>query len=518
VTAASKTLAKAQETAAARGLRVAAPLFVEAADELGRDQQYGAAVQTLLDVLNVREKKRGLFGTKEINPLGPDRNAIGKHFAKWTHRAPVNDSILELLGALSAEFPDDAGIRFANAEALYRAAYVADAIDEYRYCERMRPDDGALVARLGELYALMSRNDEAEQNLRRGIGMLRQANQHDLLVPFMLKLLEVKPQAAAEAIGWLEAVPQASFSEQRDAIVRICEAASQSEPQPAGLAAVRQRLASLPPRAVIAPISKTPSVWEDSSGMAPASEDEMRMLLGPERAPADASPGPNRSAQPADAAQSKAEESKTRAQAEQTSTAEQQAALQRVSAAKPQVAPKKPMPGKSDLPIMQGRRTSTAVPAVPPVKNVAVVVTSASPQPAGATAPESPSSPPPAGAPVPQTPEVERAPALPPGLAAYTRRKAAGMFSAGDIEGAKTCYERLLTGAFDSNDAAALLRCYLKLERYPDASKLGLELSSELANAGDLEAAVRTLTDVLERAPDAALLQRRAELQAASVV
>jgi len=518
VTAASKALAKAQETAAARGLRVAAPLFVEAAEALARDQQYGAAVQTLVDVLNVREKKRGLFGTKEVNPLGPDRNAVGKHFAKWTHQAPVNDSILELLGALSSEFPDDAGIRFANAEALYRAAYVADAIDEYRYCERLRPGDGGLVARLGELYALMSRNDEAEQNLRRGLGMLRQANQHDLVAPFILKLVEVKPQAAAEAIGWLEAVPQASFSEQRDAIVRICEAASQSEPQPAGLAAVRQRLASLPPRALSAPISKTPSVWEDSSGMAPASEDEMRMMLGPDLAPADASAAPNRSAQPAAAAQLKSEESKARAQAEQTSTPEQQAAPQRVLAAKPQIPPKKAMPGKSDLPIMQGRRTSTVVPHVASVKNVAVVATPASPQPGSTAAPESSASAPAANAPVLKAPEVESAPALPPGLAAYTRRKAAGMFSAGDIEGARTCYERLLRGAFDSGDAAALLRCYLKLELFPDASKLGLELSSELANAGDLEAAVRTLTDVLERAPDAALLQRRAELQAASVV
>lgn len=516
MTAASNTLAKAQETAAAKGLRAAAPLFVEAADALARDQQYAAAVQTLADVLNVREKKRGLFGTKEINPLGPDRGAIGKHFAKWTHRAPVNDSILELLGALSSEFPDDAGIRFANAEALYRASYVADAIDEYRYCERMRPGDGTLVARLGELYALMSRSDEAEQNLRRGIGMLQQANQHDLLAPFILKLVEVKPQAAAEVVSWLKAIPQASFSEQRDIIARICEAASQAEPQPAGLAAVQQRLASLPQRAVSAPVSKTPSVWEDSSGMAPASEDEMRMLLGPAPGPAEASTAANGPAQSA-AAQRKNEEVKARALLEQTATAAQQAALQRAVAGKPQSAPKKTAPAKSDLPIMQGRRTSTVVPQVTSVKNVAVVVSAAPPQEAVAAAPERSSNAPVAGPPALENPPVENAPALPAGLAAYTRRKAATMFNAGDVEGASVCYERLLKGAFDSADAAALLRCYLKLQRYPDAAKLGLELSGELANAGDLEAAVQTLSDVLEHAPDAGLQKRRAELQAASV-
>jgi hypothetical protein len=155
VTTASNKLAKAQELAALKGLRAAVPLYIEATDALASEKRYDSAVGVLTEVLNAREKKRSLFGSKQVNPLGPDRAIIAKQFAKMTRGGQVNDKLLELLSLVAVENPDDPDIRLANAEGLYRSGYMADAIDEYRYCEKLMPDDGALVARLGELYAIM---------------------------------------------------------------------------------------------------------------------------------------------------------------------------------------------------------------------------------------------------------------------------------------------------------------------------------------------------------------------------
>ena len=170
VTTASSKLTKAQEIAALKGLRAAIPFYVEATNALAEERRHDAAVGVLAEVLNAREKKRSLFGSKEVNPLGPDRSIVAKQFARMTRGGQINDSLLELLSQLALENPDDPEIRLANAEGLYRAGYMADAIDEYRYCQKLIADDGTLVARLGELYGVMNRNAEAVDNLRQGIG------------------------------------------------------------------------------------------------------------------------------------------------------------------------------------------------------------------------------------------------------------------------------------------------------------------------------------------------------------
>jgi tetratricopeptide (TPR) repeat protein len=486
VTIASSKLAKAQEVAALKGLRAAIPFYVEATDALANEKRYDAAVGVLAEVLNARKKKRSLFGSKQVNPLGPDRSIIAKQFAKMTRGGQVNDTLLELLSSIAVENPDDPDIRLANAEGLYRAGYMADAIDEYRYCEKLMPDDGALVARLGELYAIMSRNTEAENHLRRGIGELMQSHHFDEVPFFSLKLLEIEPQAAVDAQRWLESLPDATWSSERAEIERLLNAIRDKGLEDGRLASLEERLATLPPleesaaldsrsdaakdvAADFSSIARTShaqateldtsdeeptaepepvwgakagnvtigrTAWDDVSNVEPASEDEMRMLLGP---------------------------------SESTETQEEAAAA---PAAK------------------------TPAPAATSANNGTV---KSAPAPSAA-------------------PKLAAAPAgggLPPGLAAFTRRKADAAFTAGDFAGAAQSYERLLKGGFDAEVATPLLECYLGTERFSEAAQLGLQLADHQAEAGDLDKAVETLALVLEHTSDPDVEQRHAELLAA---
>ncbi len=478
MTVASNKLAKAQEVAALKGLRAAVPFYVEATNALADEKRFDAAVGVLAEVLNAREKKRSLFGSKEINPLGPDRAIVARQFAKLTRGGQINDSLLELLSAIAVENPDDPQIRLANAEGLYRAGYMADAIDEYRYCEKLLPDDGALVARLGELYAIMSRNAEAVDNLRRGIGELMQAHHFDDVAFFSNKLIEVSPQAVSEVQRWLNSLPDDALQAQRDEVEQLLGAVRDKGLDDGRWASLEQRMSALPPLAdepeaaeasdqgaVAAshaqadereyadepaqeepePVwgSKTGNVaigrtaWDDVANVEPASEDEMRMLLGP------------------------------------------------------------------------------AMSAAPEVEE--------EPQPPAATAPE-PVAPKPAAAtsngttsrsPLIGSTQPTSAAGLPPGLAAFTRRKADTAFNSGDFAGAAQSYERLLKSGFEPDVAAPLLECYLGTERFGDAATLGLQLADALADEGELDRALATLALVLEHTQDVDVQQRHAELLAA---
>jgi len=488
VTTASNKLAKAQEVAALKGLRAAVPFYIEATDALASEKRFDAAVGVLTEVLNAREKKRSLFGSKQVNPLGPDRAVIGKQFAKMTRGGQVNDTLLELLSAVAVENPDDPDIRLANAEGLYRSGYMADAIDEYRYCEKLMPDDGALVARLGELYAIMSRNTEAVDHLRRGIGELMQSHHFDRVPFFSGKLIEIEPQAAVDAQRWLESLPDKTWSSERAEIGHLLTAMRDKGLEDGRLAILEERLAALPPVTEDVAVDFTPTeredvavdfistahaarghapateasaeepaeepepvwgaragnvtigrtAWDDVSNVEPASEDEMRMLLGP---------------------------------SESAETKEQQAPAASVA--------KTPPPAATSA--NNGTTKSAPTPSAAPK--------AAAPSPAGS--------------------------GLPPGLAAFTRRKADAAFTAGDFAGASQSYERLLKGGFDAEVATPLLECYLGTERFNEAAQLSLQLADHQAEAGDLEKALETLGLVLEHTEDPEVERRHAELLAA---
>ncbi len=496
VTVASNKLAKAQEVAALKGLRAAIPFYVDATDALAQEERFDAAVGVLAEVLNARERKRSLFGSKEINPLGPDRIIVARQFAKLTRGAHINDDLLELLGALAVENPDDPEIRIANAEGLYRGGYMADAIDEYRYCEKLSPDDGVLVARLGELYGIMSRNVEAVEHLSRGIGEMMQSQRYQDVPFFAHKLIEVAPQSANDVQRWLESLPEETLRTKRDELVHLLDALREKGLDDGRWSSLEKRLDELPPvedrvdtsdtarrdalafaaePQLAAPVeeevadaqpahadideiepepepvwgSKTGNVaigrgWDDITSVEPASEDEMRMLLGP-------------------------------------SSASEKSGEREPARAPESTKPAAASSGRNGTPIAPVQLGRTTPASAPPTSGAAAA-----------------------------------APALPPGLAAFTRRKADAALNAGDFAGAAQSYERLLKSGFSEDVAASLLECYLGTERFSEAAALGLQLADHQADEGQLEKAIATLALVLEHTQDPDVERRHSELAAAN--
>ncbi len=474
MTAASNKLAKAQEVAAAKGLRAALPFYFEAADGLAAEGSFDAATGVLSDLLNQREKKRSLFGSKEINPLGPDRAQVAKRFAKATRGSTINDALLELLATLAAEYPDESQVRLANAEALYRAGYMADAIDEYRYCEQLKPDDGNLTARLGELYAIVSRNDEAKEYLRRGIARLREQKNFDGFTAFCLKLVEVDLDSAKDVHDWLHGLSDDVFAAQRADVTRVLDAVRERGADTGLWSDVEARLAELPEvtpptPAPAAAEQQSKSAWDDSSMFEPASEDEMRLLLGP-----------------------------TPASEEHASSSTNGVAHELEDSG----PTKNPTSHTHGLSVSTGRAQPTAEleePEKAAAKTPAASATTPVASPPSASEPSSNAAAPPAAP-------------LPPGLAAYTRRKGDTALAAGDYQSAAACYERLLKAGFEVNTAVPLLECYLQLNRDDEAATLGLQLADHQAESGEIDKAVETLSGILKHKPNAQIEQRRAEL------
>jgi tetratricopeptide (TPR) repeat protein len=477
VTGASNKLAKAQELAAAKGLRAAVPMYIDAANALAAEQRFDAAAGVLLDLLNLREKKRSLFGSKEVNPLGHERAFVAKQFAQATRTAAVNDTILELLATLAAEYPDEPQIRLANAEALYRAAYIADAIDEYRYCEQLQPQDGMLMARLGELYAMLSRNAEATDSLRRGLTRLQEQQKFDGFCGFCLKLIEVAPDSVNDVHVWLQGLGDDVLGAQRADATKLLDAVREFGSDDGRWADLENRLAALPEEVAapeIPPAEELPqgSAWEDSSMYEPASEDEMRMLLGPTPAAEETQASGN------NGIASETEESDypvrpaqpqgfhiNAGRAQATSAADDGEPQEREPSPRASARPSTPAPGSA----------ISAAPAAPAT-----------------------------------------AAALPPGLAAYTRRKGDGLLASGDYQAAAPCYERILKAGFEADVALPLLECYVKLARMDEATALGMQLADHQAAAGEIDKAVETLSKILEHTEDLQIEQRRSELLGAA--
>jgi tetratricopeptide (TPR) repeat protein len=477
VTGASNKLAKAQELAAAKGLRAAVPMYIEAANALAAEQRFDAAAGVLLDLLNLREKKRSLFGSKEVNPLGHERAFVAKQFAQATRTAEVNDTILELLATLAAEYPDEPQIRLANAEALYRAAYIADAIDEYRYCEQLQPQDGMLMARLGELYAMLSRNAEATDSLRRGLTRLQEQQKFDGFCGFCLKLIEVAPDSVNDVHVWLQGLGDDVLGAQRADATKLLDAVREFGSDDGRWADLENRLAALPEEVAapeIPPAEELPqgSAWEDSSMYEPASEDEMRMLLGPTPA------------------------------AEETQTSGNNGVASETEESDYPVRPAQPQ----GFHINAGRAqaTSAADDGEPQARE---------PSPRASARPSTPAP----GSAISAAPAAPAtAAALPPGLAAYTRRKGDGLLASGDYQAAAPCYERILKAGFEADVALPLLECYVKLARMDEATALGMQLADHQAAAGEIDKAVETLSKILEHTEDLQIEQRRSELLGAA--
>ncbi len=452
MTTASSKLAKAEEIAALRGLRAAVAHYVEATDALAAERRADAAVAILAEVLAAREKKRGLFGTKEVDPLGPDRAVIGRQFAKLTRLAQINDDLLEVLAQLATEQPDDPGIRLANAEGLYRGGYIADAIDEYRFCEKLIPDDPAIVARLGALYAEAGRGPEAEQYLQRGIGDLMQAQRFDEVPSFALTFLHVAPHAHQEVARWLESLPDESLAGQHEIVGQILDSVREMGLEDARWAGVHARSGALAGYVVQAGSADMPpqlSLEGDVvENVAPPSHEagayaaEGAVDIAEGAVPASgwgASEIPDTSA--SDLADTGAAWSEEAGSDQSLDLGEQPAS--------PEPEGELASPGDIVWEPAAANGSSSQTPPVSEGFTSRVSIGSTQPTSGGG---------------------------LPPGLAAFTRRKADAAFAAGDFAAAVVGYERLHRASFDPEVAARLAACYESLGRLEDAAALRSEI------------------------------------------
>lgn len=159
-------LASANDGAVHDGLRLAVPAYLEAVDALVAEDRRGEARNVLAELLAAKEKRRGFFlGRREQSALGDQRARVAGTYARLIRGDAPSEGSLDTLSQLAIEFPGDYDIRIANAEGLSQAGYLLDAVDEFRTCKSMRPDDVELDVALANLFSRLGRFDDAAETL-----------------------------------------------------------------------------------------------------------------------------------------------------------------------------------------------------------------------------------------------------------------------------------------------------------------------------------------------------------------
>ena len=90
-------------------------------------------------------------------------------------------------------------------------------------------------------------------------------------------------------------------------------------------------------------------------------------------------------------------------------------------------------------------------------------------------------------------------------------RKAQEQFDAGSYDEAAQACDRLLKRGEIAEVLQLLARCYIKLDRRPDAVQAGLRFA-EAAAAENPAQALDSLTELIKQLPDPALILRRSQL------
>ena len=96
-------------------------------------------------------------------------------------------------------------------------------------------------------------------------------------------------------------------------------------------------------------------------------------------------------------------------------------------------------------------------------------------------------------------------------LYAFALRKAQEQFDAGAYEEAVQACDRILKRGEIPEVLTLLSRCYMKLERKPDAVRASLRFADAQA-AEDPVKALDALTELIKELPDPALILRRSQL------
>jgi tetratricopeptide (TPR) repeat protein len=207
VTNANRKRQLAVETAAKEGLRASVPLYIAAAEAFAQEDRPAQSVELLGELLRAKEKRRGFLGRVEKNPLGPERARVATKYAEFARTASPTEDTLEMLNDLATEFQESTAIRRANADGLRNAGYAADAIEEYRYCWKLEPEDGDIPVRLSELYAALGRSDEAIEHLRKGVALHAARGEFEQVAERAMRFIDLNPDGLDDVYASLELIP-----------------------------------------------------------------------------------------------------------------------------------------------------------------------------------------------------------------------------------------------------------------------------------------------------------------------
>jgi tetratricopeptide (TPR) repeat protein len=207
VTNANRKRQLAVETAAKEGLRASVPLYIAAAEAFAQEDRPAQSVELLAELLRAKEKRRGFLGRVEKNPLGSERLRVSIKYAEFARTTSPTEDTLEMLSDLSIEFQDSTVIRRANADGLRNAGYAADAIEEYRYCWKLEPEDGDIPVRLSELYAALGRSDEAIEHLRKGVALHAARGEFEQVADRAMRFIDLNPDGLDDVFASLELIP-----------------------------------------------------------------------------------------------------------------------------------------------------------------------------------------------------------------------------------------------------------------------------------------------------------------------
>jgi tetratricopeptide (TPR) repeat protein len=469
---AERLLTAAQELAARDGLRAAVLAYMEAVDALVAEKRVAQAQSVMIDLLKAQEKKKGLFGRTDKNPLGSERVTVGLKFAAIAQGGAPTEDALDQLGYLAQDFPDELTIRRANADALRQSGYAADAIDEYRYCAGTTPDDADVNQYIADLYVGIGRPDDAAGYLVRALRLYGKRGEFSKLAEHAESLIELSPASLGDLIDLLSPAPGASLVGHLNLLDELAHRVLHAGIlDPAQRAKAREQLQALYERLVLAD--------RGNEGAARGLE----MLKSDEAAVDRRRPDAGRAAAP-------------------------QAAPQPAPQAAP-VAPRRPEPAQV--------RAPAPSPMAQPAPVVTPQIAEKVPEPVVAAAIQAPSHIEAVKKPAEpvSAPPARRLPAASNALAAFTRRKAKELFDAGDLAGAVMSYERLLRSGSDVDSLEGALNCYIALGRAQDASRIAVELIDVKAEDGDLDGALATIDRVSALSDDANFSGRRRDLLAA---
>ncbi|HLN47446.1 MAG TPA: hypothetical protein VK216_04200 [Magnetospirillaceae bacterium] len=470
----------AVETAAKEGLRASVPLYIAAAEAFAQEDRPAQGLELLGELLRAKEKRRGLLGRVEKNPLGPERVRVATKYAELAHSTSPTEDSLEMLADLANEFADVAVIRRANADGLRNAGYAADAIDEYRYSWKLEPDDGDIPVRLSELYAALGRSDEATEHLRRGIAAHAAAGQFEQVADRAMRFIDLNPDELDDVFNSMEMLPGEVLKRHVPSLDHLGVLVRRDPARDAGWrTSMEHRLVDLYAR-VLEADNRNGAARRGINVLGPnyLADVEAKLRAAPPRpatpvaAPAAPPPPTQPSAQPA------APTPQTHVETDESSA--------------PELVEKSP--GELVEETVEAVASAAPAPASPsqPAAEQPVAEQPAAQQPAG---------------------EPAKAPASTPSRAiyAFALRKAQEQYDAGSYEEAAQACDRILKRGDIPEVLVLLAHSYMKMDRKSEAVGACLRFADAQA-AQDPTKALDALTDLIKEVPDPALILRRSQL------